>query len=53
MGFQGDLKISGGVEWGANVKEGTMPQPLRRWEVQTWYSTIPLDCRYPQPRPAK
>jgi hypothetical protein len=26
-------------------------KPLRHWEVKTWYSTIPLDCRYPQSRP--
>jgi hypothetical protein len=26
-------------------------KPLRCWEVKAWYSTILLDCRYPQSRP--
>jgi hypothetical protein len=59
MGFQGDLKIpGGGVEQGTNVKGGghaptSKGKPLKHWEVQTWYSTKLLDCRYPQSRPAK
>jgi hypothetical protein len=44
------------VGQGTNVKGGdhaptSEGKPLRHWEVETWYSTIPLDCRYPQSRP--
>ena len=59
MGFQGiPENTRRGVEWGTNVKGGghaptSKGKPLRRWEVQTWYSTILLDCRYPQSRPMK
>jgi hypothetical protein len=57
MGFQCTLKIpGGGVGQGTNMKGGghaptSEGKPLRCWEVKIWYSTIPLDCRYPQSRP--
>jgi hypothetical protein len=46
----------GGVDWGTNVKGEdhaltSKGKPLSHWEVKTWYSTILLDCRYPQSRP--